>query len=298
MRIAITGGAGFVGSHLAEELTEEHEVIIFDNLSSGREDNIPDDARFYEIDIKEGIPQDHLEDVDVMFHLAANPKVNTFPEDRDKDFRENLEGKKNVLDACVDADVDDIVFTSSSVVYGEEADIPTPEEHVLDPISQYGATKAGGEHMMRVYGRTFDLDATIVRLANIVGGRNPKGVTYDFVKKLEDEPSELTILGNGKQKKSYLHVEDTVEGIISAWRAEETVFNIGNHDSTSVDRIADIVADEMGIDPDYSYTGGEKGWTGDVPEMRLDIEKLRAEGWSPSKSSDEAVRKTARELIE
>lgn len=141
MKIAITGGAGFIGSHLAEELTEEHEVLILDNLSSGKRENIPEDANLLETDIKEEIPEETVDGVDVMFHLAANPKVNTFPDDREKDFRENLEGTKNVLDACVDAEVDEIVFTSSSVVYGEKAEIPTPEDHLLDPISQYGATK-------------------------------------------------------------------------------------------------------------------------------------------------------------
>lgn len=150
--------------------------------------------------------------------------------------------------------------------------------------------------MVSVYGQTFDIDTTIVRLANIVGGRNPKGVIYDFVRKLEEDPNELRILGNGKQKKSYIHVEDTVQGILEAWESGEKVFNIGNEDSTSVDRIAEIVAEEKDVDPEYSYTGGEKGWTGDVPEMRLDIEKLRSTGWSPSESSDEAVRRTVREL--
>jgi len=297
MNIAITGGAGFIGSHLAEELTKNNEVTVIDNLSSGKKENIPEEVNFVENDIKEKGLEKILKDVDVVFHLAANPKVNTFPDDRDKDFKENLEGTHNILEACEASDVDEIVFTSSSVVYGEDTVIPTPEDANLDPISMYGATKAGGEHMCQVYSQTFEVDLTIVRLANIVGGRNPKGVIYDFIHKLKDNPEKLTILGNGKQKKSYLHAEDTVEGFMQAWKSDKTVFNIGSEDSIDVDGIADIIADEMSIDPEYEYTGGEKGWKGDVPEMRLSIEKLKSEGWDPEKNSAESVRKTVQELL-
>ncbi len=295
--IAVTGGAGFIGSYLVEELVDGHEVIVVDNLSSGKRKNVPENAELVEHDIKnsEGLAA-ILEDVDTVFHFAANPKVNTFPGDREKDFDENLEGTKNVLDACVDAEVEQIVFASSSVVYGEDAEIPTPETARLDPISMYGATKAGGEHMCQVYSQIFDIELAIVRLANIVGGRNQKGVIYDFIHKLKDSPEELEILGNGKQRKSYLHVEDTVAGILAAWKSGG-VYNVGSEDSISVDGIADIVADEMGLDPEYSYTGGEKGWKGDVPEMRLDISKLRNEGWEPERNSAESVRKTVRELL-
>ncbi|WEL24012.1 NAD-dependent epimerase/dehydratase family protein [Candidatus Nanohalovita haloferacivicina] len=298
MKIGITGGAGFIGSTLAEELKDEHEVLVIDNFSSGREENVPEGVEVLEFDIKDEGLEEFLEDVDTVFHFAANPKVNTFPDDREKDFDENFVGTKNVLDACVNADIDDVIFASSSVVYGEEAEIPTPEDHRLDPISMYGATKAGDEHMVQVYGQTFGIDTTIVRLANIIGGKNPKGVIYDFVHKLDENPEELTILGNGKQRKSYIYIEDTVNGILKAWESDKSVFNIGSEDSIDVDSIAEIVADEMGLDPEFSYTGGDRGWTGDVPEMRLSIEKLKSEGWRPSRNSAESVRKTAREVIE
>ena len=298
MKVAVTGGAGFIGSNLSEKLLEEHNVVIVDNLSSGVRENIPEEAEFREADVKKDDLEKIFSDVDAVFHLSANPKVNTFPDDRDKDFDENLTGTKNVLEACEKTGVESFVFASSSVVYGEDAEIPTPEEANLDPISMYGATKAGGEHMCQVYQQIFDIDLTVVRLANIVGGRNQKGVIYDFIHKLKDNPEKLVILGNGKQRKSYLHVEDTVNGMISAWKSNETVFNIGSEDSIDVDGIADIVAEELDLTPEYEYTGGEKGWDGDVPEMRLSIEKLKKTGWKPSKNSAESVRKTVRELLD
>lgn len=294
----MTGGAGFIGSRLSEELIENHEVVVVDNLSSGQEENIPEEAEFKKADIKEDDLEEIFSGADAVFHLAANPKVNTFPDDRDKDFEENLKGTKRVLEACERQEVEDLIFASSSVVYGEDTKIPTPEDANMDPISMYGATKCGGEHMCQVYQQIFDLDLTVVRLANIVGGRNQKGVIYDFIHKLKDNPEKLVILGNGKQRKSYLHVSDTVSGIISAWKSDETVFNIGSEDSIDVDGIADIVADELDLDPEYEYTGGEKGWDGDVPEMRLSIEKLKNTGWQPESDSASSVRKTVRELLD
>ncbi len=299
MRIAVTGGAGFIGSHLAEKLIENHEVKILDNLSSGVKENVPQDAELEKIDIKKQEEvTEALENIETVFHFAANPKVNTFPDDRDKDFDENLRGTKSILEACLENDIDNLVFASSSVVYGEDAEIPTPEKSDFDPISMYAATKCGDEHMCKVYARTFDIDLTILRLANIVGGRNQKGVIYDFVHKLKDNPEQLTILGNGKQRKSYLHVDDTVNGVLKAWKSEKTVFNIGAEDAVDVDGIADVVADELGLDPEYEYTGGDRGWQGDVPEMRLKIEKLKSEGWNPEHDSESSVRKTARKIIE
>lgn len=297
MKIAVTGGAGFIGSHLVEELSEEHEVIIIDNLSSGSEEHIPEHAEHIHHDISEELPKGIFDDVTSVFHLAANPKVNTFPENRDIDFSTNLKGTKNILDACADSGVEEIVYASSSVVYGENAEIPTPEHHNFDPISMYGATKAGGEHKCKVYSQMFDMDLTILRLANIIGGRNQKGVIYDFVHKLKDDPAQLKILGNGKQRKSYLHIEDAIEGIFHAWESERTVFNIGAEDSIDVDSIAEIVAEELGHNPEYKYTGGKRGWKGDVPEMRLHIEKLKDEGWRPEKNSAASVRRTVQELL-
>ncbi|MFB6145781.1 MAG: NAD-dependent epimerase/dehydratase family protein [Candidatus Nanohaloarchaea archaeon] len=296
--IAVTGGAGFIGSNLVEALLEEgYNVKVIDNLSSGRKEFIPEEAKFVEMDINDSDLAGELEAVETVFHLAANPHVNKFPEDREIDFEINMEGTKNVLDACIDAGVNEFVFTSSSTVYGEDAEIPTPEEHVFDPISMYGATKAAGEHFAKVYSQIFDLDITLLRLANIVGSRAEKGVTYDFVQKLKANPEELEILGNGRQRKSYIYINDTISGIITAWKSDKQVFNIGSEDSISVTEIAEAVSDEMELDPEFSYTGGRKGWKGDVPQMRLEVSKLKEEGWKPEKNSEQAIRETARNLL-
>jgi len=297
----VTGGAGFLGSHLAERLLEDGaDVTVVDDLRSGRREWVPGGATFVEADLGE---PDALEDVvpdgaDV-YHLAADKYVDN---DRPlEQYAANTELTRHVVEAAEAADAERVVFTSSSTVYGE-APRPTPEDYApIEPISAYAAAKVADEALLSARAHAGAFDVYTFRFANVVGPRLRGAVIPDFIEKLRDDPSELTILGDGRQEKSYLTVGDCLDGMAHAIdRADRPVntFNLGTRTTTSVDRIATIVAEEMGVDPERSYTGGERGWPGDVPRMRLSIEKLWALGWEPTESSDEAVRWATRELLE
>jgi len=187
-------------------------------------------------------------------------------------------------------------------VYGE-APRPTPEDHApLEPISAYGAAKLAEESLLSVYAHSYGFRVWCFRFANIVGPRLQLGaVIPDFIRKLRTDPTELVILGDGRQEKSYMHIEacvDAMEHVVETTREPVNTYNLGTRTTTSVRRIADIVAEEMDLDPEYAFTGGDRGWVGDVPRMRLSIEKLAATGWEPEASSDDAVRRATRELLE
>ncbi|RKD98380.1 NAD-dependent epimerase/dehydratase family protein [Halopiger aswanensis] len=301
--VFVTGGAGFIGSHLTERLLADGaDVTIVDDLSNGAAERVPDDAELVEADltsISADALADHLETVDRVFHLAASKHVDT---DRPHgQFEANTRMTRTLLEAMAEADVTDIAYTSSSTVYGE-APRPTPEDFApLEPISAYGASKLADEGLLSARTHSHDLTVWNFRFANVVGPRLRGAVIPDFVEKLRADPDTLTILGNGRQEKSYLHVEDCLDAmlhVIEHADAAMNTYNLGTRTTTSVDRIAAIVADEMGVEPDFEYTGGERGWTGDVPKMRLSIEKLAALGWEPERSSDEAVRRATREILD
>ncbi|GAB3677441.1 NAD-dependent epimerase/dehydratase family protein [Halopiger thermotolerans] len=301
-RVLVTGGAGFIGSHLTERLLADGaDVTIVDDLSNGAAERVPDDAELVEADLT-SMSADalaaRLSDVDLVFHLAASKRVDT---DRPHgQFEDNTRMTRTLLEAMADASVTDIAYTSSSTVYGE-APRPTPEDYApLEPISAYGASKLADEGLLSARTHSHDLTVWNFRFANVVGPRLRGAVIPDFIEKLRDDPETLTILGNGRQEKSYLHVEDCLDAMLHVVEhadAAMNTYNLGTRTTTSVDRIAAIVADEMGLEPEFEYTGGERGWTGDVPKMRLSIEKLAALGWEPSLSSDEAVRRATREIL-
>ena len=296
----VTGGAGFIGSHLTERLLADGlAVTVVDDLSNGDPSRVPDDATFVEADLTTpGALEGHLDDVGVVFHLAASKHVDT---DRPHgQFDDNTRMTRHILEAMAAAGVTDIAYTSSSTVYGE-APRPTPEDYApLEPISAYGASKLADEGLLSARAHSHDLTVWNFRFANVVGPRLRGAVIPDFIEKLQEDPETLTILGDGRQEKSYLHVEDCLDAMLHVVdRADDAMntYNLGTRTTTSVDRIAAIVADEMGLEPEFEYTGGERGWTGDVPKMRLSIEKLSALGWEPTRSSDEAVRRATREIL-
>jgi len=300
-RVLVTGGAGLIGSALVDRLGAENDVRIVDDFSNSDPGQAPDGVDVVEGDLTDAAvaAEAVTDDLDAVFHLAAADKYVNSAQPR-KQFEANHDLTYNVLDAMADAGVDRILFTSSSTVYGE-APRPTPEDYApLEPISVYGATKLSEEALLSVYAHSHDFTVWNLRFANIVGPRFGAGVVPDFVEKLDDDPETLTILGDGRQEKSYMHVDECVDAmchVVEHADGAMNTFNLGTRTTTSVTRIADIVADAMGLDPDYEYTGGDRGWTGDVPKMRLSIEKLAALGWEPSQSSDEAVERAAEQLV-
>ena len=301
-RVLVTGGAGLVGSHLAAALLDRGATVrAADDLSKGTRDRVPDGAEFVEADMTDAddVARAVTDDLDIVFHFAAYTDTN-YDDDRTL-FEENTEMTYNVLERMREVGVDRFAFTSSSTVYGE-APRPTPEDHApLEPISIYGSAKLADEALISTFAHSYGVQSWVFRFANIVGPRQRGNVIPDFVEKLDADPAELEILGDGRQEKSYMHVSECVDAIqYVVEHADEdlNVYNLGTRTTTSVTDIADIVADELGVDPDYAYTGGDRGWTGDVPKMRLGIERLVDLGWEPSIESDEAVRRSARELID
>jgi UDP-glucose 4-epimerase len=287
-------------TRLAARLVEDNDVVVVDDCSNGSEDWVPAGAEFVVGDV--GDPDVLAEaltaDVDVVFHFAADK--NAARDDIDQ-FRVNNRLTEAVVERMDEVGVSNIAFTSSSTVYGE-APRPTPEDYApMEPISIYGASKLSEESLLSVYAHSHDFTVWAYRFANIVGpGLQLGAVIPDFIDKLRENPTSLTILGDGRQEKSYLHVTECVDAmchVVEHADADFNVYNLGTRTTTSVTRIADIVSDAMGVDPEYEFTGGDRGWTGDVPKMRLSIEKLAALGWEPAMSSDDAVERAAEELV-
>ena len=300
-RLLVTGGTGMIGSHLVSRLVEGgNEVVVADHSTDGR-DRLPDAVEFVptELTDRDDVAAVVTEDLDAVFHLAAWSHPND--DDPRRQFDENAAMTYNVLERMHEVGVSNIAFTSSSVVYGE-APRPTPEDFApLEPISIYGASKLACEGLLSTYAHSLGFTVWNFRFANIVGPGQRGSVIPDFIEKLLDDPETLTILGDGRQEKSYMHVSECVEAICHVVEHADdpmNTFNLGTRTTTSVNAIADIVAEELSLDPGYEYTGGDRGWTGDVPKMRLSIEKLSALGWEPHYSSDESVRTVTRELIE
>jgi len=300
--VLITGGAGLVGSHLADHLLEQGSTVhVVDDLSKGARNRVPADATFSAADLTDpaAVAEVITGDLDIVFHLAAYTDTNY--EDDQELFEQNTTMTHNVLERMKAVDVTNIAFTSSSTVYGE-APTPTPEDYApCEPISIYGSSKLADEALISTYAHSYGFNAWIFRFANIVGPHQRGTVIPDFIEKLHANPATLEILGDGRQEKSYMHVSECVAAMQHVVEhADNTVntYNLGTRTTTAVSTIADIVTSEMGLDPQYTYTGGERGWTGDVPRMRLSIEKLASLGWEPSLSSHEAVRRGTQDLLD
>lgn len=310
MKAFVTGGAGFIGSHLVDKLLEKGNIVtVYDNLSSGDKDFIKqhlerDDFTFIEADLLdlEQVKKE-IKDHDVVFHIAANPHVRLGEKQTDLDLKQGTIVTYNILEGMRQNGIKKIVYSSSSVVYGETPGMSLPETYGPTlPISFYGAGKLGGEGLISAFCGTFDFQAWVYRFANVVGIRGTHGVIIDFINKLKKNPNELEILGDGKQQKPYLHVSDCVDGILFGFEKSNealNLFNLGCDSNTTVTKIAEMVVEEMGLkDVKFKYTGGERGWKGDVPRFQLDASKINKLGWNERYTSDDAVRKAIKEVLD
>ncbi len=307
-RYFVTGGAGFIGSHLVDRLVERGGVTVYDNLSSGRREFLEHhldrgDFNFIEADL---LDFDTLKEAigghDMVFHLAANPDVRAGITATDLDLKAGTIASYNVLEAMRWNKIKRLVFTSSSTVYGDAGITPVAEDYgPLEPISLYGASKLGGEGLISAFCHLFGMRGWIFRLANIIGPRLTHGVIFNFINRLKENPGQLEILGDGRQQKPYLHVDDCLDGMLLAMEKSGeplNVFNLGPASSTSVVAIAGVVVAAMGLKGvAFSYAGGDRGWAGDVPQVRFDAGAMSRLGWKPRYSSDQAVERTVRELL-
>lgn len=302
-RYFITGGCGFIGSHVAHRLLDKHpeaEVTIFDNLTSGQESyiaDIRDDERLKLVigDLKDlDAVIEASKGCDHAYHFAANPDIAKAVTEPSVDFWEGTYLANNLVEACRINGVSRITYASGSGVYGDLGDTPVTEDHgPLNPVSTYGASKLGCEALMSAYCHMFEMHVAAFRFANVVGPRQTHGVTYDFVRRLLDDPSELRILGDGQQSKSYIHVDDVIDALFlleeRAWQGFE-LYNVGTQDYVTVKEIADLVVEQLGLENvQYNFTGGSRGWKGDVPVVRFNTERIRALGWANRYTSKEAL---------
>ncbi|NYT01246.1 MAG: NAD-dependent epimerase/dehydratase family protein [Methanosarcinales archaeon] len=307
-KILVTGGAGFIGSHLVDELLRNNDVTVLDNFSHGRMEHVRhhlDNPRFRLVrrDLLQPL-DDVVAGHDMVFHLAANPDVKLGADDTSVHLEQNIVATHCLLEAMRRTGVDRIAFTSTSTVYGEASVVPTPEDYgPLKPISLYGSSKLSCEALISSYCHTFDMQSWIYRFANIVGQRGTHGVLVDFIRKLQQDPGELEILGSGAQRKSYLEVHDCVQAMVHCVKSsshEVNIFNIGSQDHISVTEIADVVVEKMELDDvSYRYTGGidGRGWKGDVKVMLLSIEALQRTGWTPRHNSRRSVELAVEALL-
>ena len=305
----VTGGAGFIGSHLVDALVETgQKVRVLDNFSSGREEFLSHHEGSGRVEIFRADLLDmdavkkSMRGVEMVHHLAANPDIRLGTEVTDTDLKQGTLATYNVLEAMRLEGVSRISFSSSSAIYGEAEQMPTPETYgPVMPISLYGASKLGSEALITAWAGTFGADAWIHRFANIVGPRGTHGVIFDFIHKLKRDPSRLEVLGTGMQEKSYMSAEDCVKAmihLIGHCDKNVNLYNLGTGDTCSVRRIAEIVVEESGLEGvSIEYTGGDRGWAGDVPKTSLEVSRLLETGFKPNLASEEAIRHTARALI-
>ncbi|MBS3063614.1 MAG: SDR family NAD(P)-dependent oxidoreductase [Candidatus Diapherotrites archaeon] len=309
MKALVTGGAGFIGSHLVAALLQQgHEVTCFDNFSTGRKAYLKPfeknkSFKLVKADLLNlAAVKKAVKGQDLVWHLAANADVRGGFTRTHVDLEQNVLATWNVLEAMRLAGVKKLAFASTSAVYGEARQLPIPESYApVFPWSVYGASKVGAEAFVSAYANLFGLQAWLFRFANIVGKNSTHGVIPDFLAKLHKNPRELEILGDGHQSKPFLHVSDCVNAMLYIARHEKapiSVYNLGSMDWLVIKKLAEIVCEEMKLENvKLRYTGGRSGWPGDVPKYMLDISALRKLGFTPKYNSEQAVRLAVKENL-
>ncbi|SMD30566.1 NAD-dependent epimerase/dehydratase family protein [Picrophilus oshimae] len=302
-KILITGGAGFIGSNMVERLVNDNDVTVIDftdNIKYIKDFLHNKNFHFINNDLLKYEIKDKF---DIIIHLAANSDVRSGSNDPMLDFNENVVLTQNLLEYMRRYDVNEMIFSSSSTVYGEASIMPTPESYgPCMPISSYGSSKLANEAFISAYSHYYGIKASMFRFANVVGKNSTHGVIHDFIMKLKNNPNELEILGDGTQRKSYIHVSDCINAMLLIHeRIQKTdVINLGNHGTTSVKTIADYVTSAMNLENvRYNYTGGYngRGWKGDIKYAELSIEKMESLGYRNKYDSDQSVRLAVSEIL-
>jgi UDP-glucose 4-epimerase len=313
-RVCIVGGAGFIGSHFVDRLLAQsttEEVVVFDNFSSGREWHLAGHADDRRLRVVRGDASNlgHLvasmEGSETVIHLASNPDIARAVTDPAIDFDAGTLLTHHVVEAMRLSGAKRILYASGSGVYGDLGALEADEDYgPLTPISTYGASKLAGEALISAYGGMFGLTGCVFRFGNVVGPRQTHGVGFDFIHRLLDDPDHLRILGDGRQSKSYVHVSDVVEAVLLAAVAAPgpvATYNVATGDYITVGEIAELAVRVVGLDPgstEFEFTGGDRGWRGDVPVVRLNTDRIRRLGWTNSMSTGEALRTSLESMVE
>jgi len=304
-RYAVIGGAGFIGAHFVDRLLQDpriERVTVYDNFSSGREWHLADHLDDQRMVVVRGSVEDTgsltraLENHDVAIHLASNPDIALAATEPAVDFHQGTALTHSVCEAARRSGIAQVLYASGSGIYGDIGETEAFEDFgPLVPVSTYGASKLAGEALLSSYCAMFGLSARAFRFGNVVGPRQTHGVGYDFLRRLLQDASTLTILGDGRQSKSYIHVWDVIDAVLLASTEcvkPYEVFNVATGDYVTVTEIAGLVIRVLEIDPAdvrLEYTGGDRGWKGDVPIVRLDTDRIRSLGWRNRWSSSQAL---------
>jgi len=300
MKILVTGSSGFIGTNLVEHLlNKDHQVVGYDLLPASP--RFVKNKNFTQIkdDINNSANHHYdFSDIEKVYHLAASADVRLGYTDTYTDMYNNILGTHILLDMMRIYDIENLIFSSSSTVYGNAQTIPTPEtEHSMSQLSLYAASKMANESYIHAYSNLFGIKAHIFRFANVVGKYQHRGVIYDFIQKLYKDPTKLHILGNGEQKKSFFHITDCIQGITEIpTKTKPSIFNLGNTDRISIRELANIVCEELNLQPTFQVDNDLEGWPGDTRYCYLNINKALSTDWKPHYNSEEAIRKTVQEI--